>query len=132
MSRGAHGSIVCHRSLLPYSARQWRRLLLLLVLTAVSAALAALLPFPLELLLRHTAGAAGDGLSARAASPTGEVRLPRVSPSCRLTLEEPLLAGGRSSPSVADLVRPDLEAGPRRGRPCPRRVPMGGAGFEPA
>jgi ATP-binding cassette, subfamily B, bacterial len=43
--------LVRYRSLLRYARRQWRRLALLLALTALSAALAALLPLPLKLLV---------------------------------------------------------------------------------
>ncbi len=43
--------LVRYRSLLGYARRQWRRLLLLLALTVLSAALAALLPLPLKLLV---------------------------------------------------------------------------------
>jgi ATP-binding cassette, subfamily B, bacterial len=43
--------LVRYRSLFRYPLREWRRLALLLALTAVSAALAALLPLPLKLLV---------------------------------------------------------------------------------
>jgi ATP-binding cassette subfamily B protein len=43
--------LVRYRALLGYALRQWRRLALLLSLTALSAALAALLPLPLKLLV---------------------------------------------------------------------------------
>jgi ATP-binding cassette, subfamily B, bacterial len=43
--------LVRYRSLLGYALRQWRRLAVLLALTALSAALAALLPLPLKLLV---------------------------------------------------------------------------------
>jgi ATP-binding cassette, subfamily B, bacterial len=49
--------LVRYRSLVRYARRQWRRLALLLGLTALSAALAALLPLPLKLLVDSGIGA---------------------------------------------------------------------------